>query len=70
MRETEGDGYRQRTKRNVADSDATLILHIGELSDGSLATLRFAERAGKPVRVVAPRANLRLSDHWLLSAAC
>jgi len=53
MRETEGDGYRQRTKRNVADSDATLIFNIGELSDGSLATLRFAERAGKPVRVVA-----------------
>ena len=53
MRETEGEGYRQRTKRNVADSDATLILNTGELSDGSLATLRLAERAGKPVRVVA-----------------
>lgn len=53
MRETEGEGYRQRTKRNVADSDATLIFNIGELSDGSLATLHFAERAGKPVRVVA-----------------
>jgi hypothetical protein len=53
MRETEGDGYRQRTKCNVADSDATPIFNIGELSDGSLATLRFAERAGKPVRVVA-----------------
>jgi hypothetical protein len=53
LRETEGEGYRQRTKRNVADSDATLIFNIGELSDGSLATLRFAERASKPVRVVA-----------------
>lgn len=53
MRETEGEGYRQRTKRNVADSDATLIFNTGELSDGSLATLRLAERAGKPVRVVA-----------------
>jgi len=53
MRETEGEGYRQRTRRNVADSDATLIFHVGELSDGSLATLRLAGRAGKPVRVVA-----------------
>jgi hypothetical protein len=53
MRETEGEGYRQRTKRNVTDSDATLIFNLGELSDGSLATLRLAERAGKPVRVVA-----------------
>jgi hypothetical protein len=53
MRETEGEGYRQRTKRNVADSDATLIFNIGELVGGSLATLRLAESAGKPVRVVA-----------------
>lgn len=53
MRETESEGYRQRTKRNVADSDATLIFNIGELADGSLATLHFAESAGKPVLVVA-----------------
>lgn len=53
LRETEGEGYLQRTRCNVADSDATLIFNIGELSDGSLATLRFAKRAGKPVRVVA-----------------
>lgn len=74
MLETEGEGYRQRTKRNVADSDATLIFNIGELSDGSLATLRFAERAGKPVRVVAldvvdlatEAANVR---EWLVTHA-
>lgn len=53
MRETESKGYRQRTKRNVADSDATLIFNMGDLSDGSLTTLRFAERAGKPTQVVA-----------------
>ncbi len=52
LNETESEGYRQRTKRNVADSDATLILNLGELDGGSLQTLRFAERMRKPARVV------------------
>jgi hypothetical protein len=41
-------GYRQRTKQNVIDSDGTLILNLGKLESGSLATLRFAEKLGKP----------------------
>jgi len=49
LRETESKSYRQRTRRNVADSDATLILNLGELADGSLATRQLAERASKPV---------------------
>lgn len=53
LRETESKNYRQRTRRNVADSDATLILNLGELADGSLATRQFAERADKPVHVAA-----------------
>jgi hypothetical protein len=51
--ETESKGYRQRTKRNVIDSDGTLIFTRGELSGGTLETLRIAERAGKPHLVVA-----------------
>lgn len=53
LRETESKNYRQRTRHNVADSDATLILNLGELAEGSLATFQFAECANKPVRVVA-----------------
>lgn len=49
--ETESAGYRQRTKRNVADSDATLILNTGELEGGTLQTLRFAQALKKPHRV-------------------
>ena len=45
-------GYRQRTKRNVEDSDGTLVLNLGELGDGSLITLQFAQRIGKPALVV------------------
>jgi hypothetical protein len=41
--------YRARTERNVADSDGTLILFSGEISGGTLATLRIAGALGKPV---------------------
>ena len=41
-------GYRQRTRRNVEDSDGTLIVNLGELDGGTLATKIFAEKAGKP----------------------
>jgi len=52
LRETESHGYRQRTKRNVQDSDATLILSTGELDGGTLQTLRFAHALRKPHLVV------------------
>jgi hypothetical protein len=42
-------GYRQRTKANVRDSDATLILSIeSELTGGSRQTLIFAKQLAKP----------------------
>ena len=51
LQELEG-GYKQRTRQNVIDSDGTLILNLGELEGGSLNTLLFAERFGKPCCVV------------------
>lgn len=45
-------GYRQRTRRNVEDSDGTLIVNRGELDGGSLATHRFAVKLTQPVHVV------------------
>lgn len=45
-------GYRQRTRRNVEDSDATLIINVGDIDGGTLATQRIAERASKPCLVV------------------
>ncbi|MGL1832027.1 YpsA SLOG family protein [Rhodocyclaceae bacterium SMB388] len=45
--ETSSDGYRQRTRRNVEDSDGTLILNLGLLEGGSLATQRFAQKASR-----------------------
>lgn len=45
-------GYRQRTRRNVEDSDATLIINLGELEGGTLHTRIFAQRMGKPYLLV------------------
>ena len=45
-------GYRQRTRKNVEDSDGTLIVNTGELEGGTLATLEFARQLGKPHCVV------------------
>ena len=51
LRETESTGYRQRTKLNVKDSDATLVFNIGALDGGTLQTVRFAQTLKKPYRV-------------------
>jgi len=51
LRETESAGYRQRTKLNVQDSDATMIFNTGELDGGTLQTVRFAQAMNKPHRV-------------------
>lgn len=50
--ELDHGGYRQRTRRNVEESDGTLIINRGELDGGTLATQVFAERLNKPLFVV------------------
>ena len=58
-------GYRQRTRRNVEDSDGTLIVNLGGLDGGTLATEAFARKKGKPYFVVqlddGVTANLAIS---------
>ena len=71
LTESESKAYRVRTVRNVRDSDATLIISLGELEGGSLETLRIAEQRGKPVRVVqldSPPGDELIADlcAWLL----
>lgn len=43
-----GGGYRQRTLRNVRDSDGTAILYFGVLEGGTRLTRDFCLREGKP----------------------
>lgn len=64
--------YGQRTKLNVQDSDATLILNVGELNGGTLQTMQFAERMGKPHLVVqldqrAPDESAGRTIDWLIA---
>ena len=50
LRETAGAGYLVRTEWNVRDSDGTVIFSLAaRLGGGSMRTLEFAQRAGKPV---------------------
>lgn len=49
LRETHADDYETRTRWNVRDSDATLILSHGPLTGGSAFTESIARSLGKPV---------------------
>lgn len=52
LRETPSSAYRARTRRNVLDADATLLLTAGPLSGGTAYTLHVAERCGCSYLVV------------------
>jgi hypothetical protein len=59
LNETSSADPSQRTKHNVRDADATLILVASDIADGSGTDLtrRTAERLGKPCLVVDLNAN-------------
>ena len=48
LSELPGAGYAERTRRNVEDSDGTLILHHGLLSGGTQLTLEICRELGRP----------------------
>lgn len=50
--ETESEKYPVRTRLNVTDSDATLILTRGTFDSGTRLTAEIAQRSKKPVLVV------------------
>lgn len=52
LKETPGAEYSERTRRNVQDSDGTLVLTLGAPADGTALTIELAEAAGKPWFVV------------------
>jgi len=41
--------YLSRTRKNVADSDGTLVLYLRVMSGGTLKTVEFCEQTNKPV---------------------
>lgn len=52
LRETRTADYRERTRRNVLTSDATLVLTRGMPTGGTAYTLGVARRADKPSLVI------------------
>ena len=52
--ETESEAYEERTRLNVGDADATMILVSGPLSGGTGLTAETAEAEGKPCLVADP----------------
>ncbi len=50
--EIEKGGYRQRTLRNVKDSDGTLIIYFGELAGGTALTVDFCIKNNKPFKLI------------------
>ena len=52
LQELAGAGYLQRTRKNVEDSDGTLIITFGAPSGGTLRTIEFCQRLHKPHLVV------------------
>lgn len=68
LTEMDSDDYSARTKQNVIDSDATLILYGEELEGGTLMTARYATRIGKPsyrLRLVG-RSSFLACSYWLI----
>ena len=54
LKETPTSDYLQRTKWNVRDSDATLIINTGELEGGTAATYRYVRALNRPCLVIDP----------------
>ena len=53
LQESQHEDYSERTRLNVQDSDATLILNIGELGGGTAYTVEMARQYHKPYLVIA-----------------
>ena len=59
LKEMPTDSYPERTEQNVIDSDGTLIISHGALTEGSEYTWKMAERHGKPwIHVDANRISI------------
>lgn len=67
LRETASKDYAVRTRRNVRDSDGTLILNTGRLEGGTALTARVAGVLNKPVLIIdidRPSQKTRIEE-WL-----
>ena len=52
LTELSSEKYASRTEKNVVESDGTLVLNSGALTDGTKATVDFAIEHGRPYLVL------------------
>jgi len=52
LKETRSPDYSARTRMNVLDSDATLIIHCGAVSGGTALTREYCRRLDRPCLLV------------------
>jgi hypothetical protein len=52
LQELEGGDYRDRTRKNVLDSDGTAIIYFGELEGGTESTLDDCVQLDRPYKLV------------------
>lgn len=52
LREMQGAEYVSRTRQNVIDSDATVIIYFDEIQGGTARTQQFCEQYNKPCCLV------------------
>ena len=52
LTETAQSTYPPRTRRNIIDSDVTLVIHRGPPSDGTALTIRIARELDRPVCLI------------------
>ncbi len=67
LQETPSTAYRERTRLNVRDSDATLILCRGPLTGGTRLTADIARKMGRPLRIadLSRRVQAPAAAAWL-----
>lgn len=65
--ELESDRYASRTEKNVVESDGTLVLNCGELTDGTRATVEFAREHRRPHLILQldQEPDLELCHAWI-----
>jgi hypothetical protein len=68
LRETESEHYAVRTRRNIIEAEATLILYGKKLEGGTLLTKRLAMELRRPMRCqrLAGRVSSNGIREWLL----
>ncbi|MDO5579622.1 MAG: putative molybdenum carrier protein [Planctomycetia bacterium] len=65
LEETETKKYQTRTKRNIVDSDGTLIIFREQMSDGTKFTQTIAERLEKPLFIIdANMPEIPIEEFW------